>query len=131
MLRVINKVLFYSLFHRLKSCSHCGNYLISYGFYLFVCRSKARFEAFFASGSDNMFTVTPASGMLLSQQSDGTLLTVTYKPTFYGKIHKGRLLIQVKIEAATGGVLRNRAKFTEKHLCQSSVTPGSDIDVFL
>ena len=45
-----------------------------------------------------MFTVIPASGMLLPQQSDGTLLKVTYKPTFYGKIHKGRLLIQVKEE---------------------------------
>ncbi|XP_057307230.1 cilia and flagella-associated protein 47-like isoform X2 [Hydractinia symbiolongicarpus] len=55
---------------------------------------KCQFEAFFASGSDNVFTVSPSSGVLLPVGSDGTLLTVSYRPSFYGRTHQAKLLIQ-------------------------------------
>ena len=63
----------------------------------FTCSEENQFEAYFASGSDGMFTVLPSSGTLLPVHSDGTLITVLYKPTYYGKTHRAKLLIQVII----------------------------------
>jgi len=42
-----------------------------------------------------MFTATPTCGQLLSVQDGGTSFTVAYKPKFYGKVHRAKLLIQV------------------------------------
>lgn len=52
------------------------------------------FEAFFASGSDPSFTVQPPSGHLLPGGTLGTPITVIYKPTYYGKTHQAKLLVQ-------------------------------------
>jgi hypothetical protein len=52
------------------------------------------FEAFFASGSDGCFSVQPSSGHLLPSGSLGTPITVVYTPTYYGKTHQAKLLVQ-------------------------------------
>ena len=43
-----------------------------------------------------MFSVTPSTGELRASKDNGTLFTIAYKPTFYGKTHRAKLLIQVR-----------------------------------
>lgn len=63
----------------------------------FSCRHTLAFEAFFAPNSDLEFTVTPTSGELAPAGSDGTLIRVAYKPQIYGKTHKAKLVVQVRV----------------------------------
>jgi len=42
------------------------------------------------------FAVTPASGELSPAGTEGTLIRIAYKPEIYGKIHKAKLVVQVR-----------------------------------
>ena len=90
---------FYIYYISFKEASDNIHYpaVICKSFLSFTCSEENQFEAYFASGSDGMFTVLPSSGTLLPVHSDGTLITVLYKPTYYGKTHRAKLLIQVII----------------------------------
>jgi len=57
---------------------------------------STHFNAYFASGYDDMFSVTPSTGELRAPKDNGTLFTIAYKPTFYGKTHRAKLLIQTR-----------------------------------
>lgn len=55
------------------------------------------YNAYFGAGSDPEFTVTPQTGELLPQGTNGTLLAIKFKPALYGKIYMAKLVIQVKL----------------------------------
>ncbi|XP_052708553.1 cilia and flagella-associated protein 47-like isoform X1 [Crassostrea angulata] len=52
------------------------------------------YNAYFGAGSDPEFTVTPQTGELLPQGTNGTLLAIKFKPSLYGKIYMAKLVIQ-------------------------------------
>lgn len=52
------------------------------------------YNAYFGAGSDPEFTVTPQTGELLPQGTNGTLLAIKFKPALYGKIYMAKLVIQ-------------------------------------
>ena len=53
------------------------------------------FKAFFGPGGDQVFTLTPESGELLTEEEDGTLIKVGFIPPAYGKIYQRELIIAV------------------------------------
>nr|XP_039264663.1 cilia- and flagella-associated protein 47-like isoform X2 [Styela clava] len=57
-------------------------------------RHPAPFNAFFMQGSDPELTVSPQTGELLPQGSEGTKIHVTFTPSMYGKSYRARLLVQ-------------------------------------
>jgi hypothetical protein len=54
------------------------------------------FTAYFEEGSDPELTVHPQSGDLLPESVEGTHFTVSFVPETYGKVYKGKLIIQVR-----------------------------------
>ncbi|XP_060038661.1 cilia- and flagella-associated protein 47 [Erinaceus europaeus] len=52
------------------------------------------FTAYFQPGSDPVFSVKPASGILLPYNTEGTLIVVGFKPQMYSKRYKALLVIQ-------------------------------------
>lgn len=60
-------------------------------------RHPILFNSYFAAGSDAEFTVSPSSGELLPVGTNGTLLTINFLPSVYGKLHQAKLIIQVYI----------------------------------
>ena len=60
-------------------------------------RNSVPFTAHIIRGSDPEITVSPLSGTLSSCDSQGTLFTIKYKPTMYGKKHHAKLIVQVSI----------------------------------
>lgn len=62
---------------------------------LLLCRHPVMYNAYFGAGSDPEFTVTPQTGELLPQGTNGTLLAIKFKPSLYGKIYMAKLVIQV------------------------------------
>lgn len=63
---------------------------------LLLCRHPVMYNAYFGAGSDPEFTVTPQTGELLPQGTNGTLLAIKFKPALYGKIYMAKLVIQVR-----------------------------------
>ncbi|XP_078495986.1 cilia- and flagella-associated protein 47 isoform X1 [Ciona intestinalis] len=57
-------------------------------------RHPTPFNAYFVGGSDNEFIVTPESGELQPQGTNGTKLSVTFTPNMYGRSYKARLVVQ-------------------------------------
>ena len=49
-----------------------------------------------AANSDPEFSVSPQSGELLPQGSNGTLLIIKFKPAVYGKIYQAKMVVQVR-----------------------------------
>ncbi|XP_055888207.1 cilia and flagella-associated protein 47-like isoform X1 [Biomphalaria glabrata] len=67
----------------------------SVGFRLTSMQKEAtEFTAFFESGSDPEFTVSPETGELLPVDTPGTLFTVNFLPTVYGKLYHAKLVVQ-------------------------------------
>ena len=60
-------------------------------------RYPVTYSAYFTAGSDPEFSVTPSTGELLPIGSNGSMLRVGFCPSVYGKIHTGKLVIQVKL----------------------------------
>ncbi|XP_060129516.1 cilia- and flagella-associated protein 47 isoform X1 [Zootoca vivipara] len=64
----------------------------------FKLTSKTRYPepytAYFLTGSDPEFAVSPQAGELLPLDSTGTWITVGFKPNMYSKKHKATLVIQ-------------------------------------
>ncbi|KAM8977297.1 LOW QUALITY PROTEIN: cilia- and flagella-associated protein 47 [Pelodytes ibericus] len=52
------------------------------------------FNAYFLAGSDKAFSVYPKTGELLPFRTAGTLMSVGFKPTSYGKKYKATLVVQ-------------------------------------
>lgn len=67
------------------------------------------FTASFVAGSDLEFSVHPQMGELpaASESNPGTLITVAFKPTMYGKNYNAKLLIQVKVQVNSGVIRVN------------------------
>ncbi|KAK3096977.1 hypothetical protein FSP39_005325 [Pinctada imbricata] len=57
-------------------------------------RHPVAYNAYLGAGSDPEFSVSPASGELLPQGSNGTLLVIKFKPPVYGKLYKAKLIVQ-------------------------------------
>ena len=55
------------------------------------------FKALLVSGSDPEISVSPSSGTLAPLNSKGTLFIATYKPKMYGKKHKAKFVVQVRV----------------------------------
>ena len=72
--------------------NHCLNSVI---WSIFLFRLPVTYSAQFQAGSDPDFSVTPQTGELLPEASGGTLIKVMFKPTKYGRLAQGRLIIQV------------------------------------
>jgi len=53
------------------------------------------YNAYFLGGSDPELSIMPSSGELMPAGGKGTLLKVSFRPTKYGKIHQGKLIVQV------------------------------------
>lgn len=64
-------------------------------FFVPFCRHPVMYNAYFSAGSDPEFTVTPQTGELLPQGTNGTLLAIKFLPGLYGKIYQAKLVIQV------------------------------------
>ena len=60
------------------------------------CRYPMPYKAYFMAGSDSEFTVSPATGELLPVDTAGSLICISFTPLKYGKVHQGRLVIQVR-----------------------------------
>ena len=74
----IEHVLYFSIYFRMDFnwthvCSCYFNYL---------CRHPVVYNAYFGAGSDPEFTVTPQTGELLPQGTNGTLLKINFLPWF-------------------------------------------------
>ncbi|XP_021363645.1 cilia- and flagella-associated protein 47-like isoform X2 [Mizuhopecten yessoensis] len=52
------------------------------------------YNSYFAAGSDPEFLVSPQSGELLPQGTNGTLLKISFKPAVYGKLYQAKLIVQ-------------------------------------
>ncbi|CAH1800026.1 unnamed protein product [Owenia fusiformis] len=57
-------------------------------------RHPVLYNAFFVCGSDPEFSVSPQNGELLPDGTSGTLITISFMPTIYGKTYKAKLVIQ-------------------------------------
>ena len=60
-----------------------------------VFRQAVEYVAFFESGSDPQFNVSPQSGELLPSECEGTQFVVGFRPAVYGKLYQAKLIIQV------------------------------------
>ncbi|XP_070190234.1 cilia and flagella-associated protein 47-like isoform X3 [Littorina saxatilis] len=54
----------------------------------------AIFNAYFEEGSDHELNVAPQTGELLPEAMGGTVFNVSFTPMVYGRIYKGKLIIQ-------------------------------------
>merc|ERR1711988_788345 len=54
----------------------------------------ATFQAYFSTESAYTLQVTPSNGLLAPAGSEGTQFSVSFAPTEYGKLQRGRLIIQ-------------------------------------
>jgi len=59
-----------------------------------LSKEAVDYEAYLSKESDPDFRVYPATGQLLPEGTEGTLICVAYKPTLYGKTHKAKLIVQ-------------------------------------
>ena len=57
-------------------------------------QSFAPFQAYFSTDSAYTLDVKPSNGLLAPAGSDGTQFAVSFSPTEYGKLQRGRLIIQ-------------------------------------
>mmetsp|Transcript_1184 Transcript_1184/g.2413 ORF Transcript_1184/g.2413 Transcript_1184/m.2413 type:complete len:531 (-) Transcript_1184:271-1863(-) len=55
--------------------------------------TEAAFSAYFTPESPSVFSVSPAGGMLAAASAQGTVFSVSYSPTEYGKLVRGTLVI--------------------------------------
>jgi hypothetical protein len=55
--------------------------------------SYATFQAYFSTESAYTLSVSPANGLLAPAGSEGTVFAVSFAPTEYGKLQRGRLII--------------------------------------
>jgi len=56
----------------------------------------APFQAYFKTDAAHTLSVHPATGVLAPAGSEGTLITVAFAPMEYGKLQRGRLVIQTE-----------------------------------
>ena len=75
---------------------HSCTYHNSYCMMCFFGRHPLPFTAHLAHGSDPDITVSPTSGELAPVNSRGTLFFIAYKPRIYGRVHKARLIVNVR-----------------------------------
>ena len=68
-----------------------ANFYDSSSFNFVTFRHPVSYVAYFVAGSDVEFTVSPAKGELLPVGTNGTLITIKFNPTKYGKIYHGKL----------------------------------------
>jgi hypothetical protein len=83
---------------RLTSQSKCDFLvflILHYNSLLTFHRLPVAYNAYFVAGSDAEFTVTPQTGELLPIGSNGTLISIVFKPSKYGKIYSAKLVVQV------------------------------------
>lgn len=74
--------------------------------YVFSCRSPASYQAYLLGNSDPEFSVSPSSGELPPVDcNQGALLIISFTPNKYGKVYKGKLVVQVCIETTTKSLL--------------------------
>ena len=57
-------------------------------------QAYAPFQAYFSTDSAYTLDVAPSNGLLAPAGSDGTQFSVSFSPTEYGKLERGRLIIQ-------------------------------------
>ncbi|XP_033635373.1 cilia- and flagella-associated protein 47-like isoform X1 [Asterias rubens] len=57
-------------------------------------RHPVAFTAYFVAGSDQEFSVSPQTGELKAIGTNGTLITVGFRPRIYGKNYQGKLVVQ-------------------------------------
>lgn len=57
-------------------------------------KCSVAFHAYFEEGSDPELTVSPSMGELQPQSMEGTLFTISFNPYVYGKLYKGKLIVQ-------------------------------------
>ena len=57
-------------------------------------KQYASFTATFTPDSDPEFTVMPKAGKLERQGTDGTTFIISFTPIEYGKMRRGKLIIQ-------------------------------------
>lgn len=58
-------------------------------------RSPATYQAYLLGNSDPELSVSPSSGELPPVDNLGSLLIVAFTPTKYGKVYRGKLVVQV------------------------------------
>jgi hypothetical protein len=54
------------------------------------------FQAFFSTDSALSFSVSPSSGLLGPPDGDGTPFAVSFSPVEYGRLERGRLIVQTE-----------------------------------
>ena len=64
-------------------------------FFYLLLRHPVAFTAYFVAGSDQEFSVSPQTGELKAIGTNGTLITVGFRPRIYGKNYQGKLVVQV------------------------------------
>ena len=69
-------------------------------FIYFINRSPTAYQAYLLGSSDREFSVSPSSGELPPVDNQGTLLIVSFTPTKYGKVYRGKLVVQVSKQLA-------------------------------
>ncbi|KAH9504693.1 Cilia- and flagella-associated protein 47 [Bulinus truncatus] len=57
-------------------------------------KHATEFTAFFETGSDPEFTVDPQEGELMPVDTPGTLFTLNFLPSVYGKLYHAKLIVQ-------------------------------------
>ena len=70
-------------------------------YFNYLCRHPVVYNAYFGAGSDPEFTVTPQTGELLPQGTNGTLLKINFLPNVYGKLYQAKLIVQVYVHFIT------------------------------
>ncbi len=80
------------------------------------------FNASFASSLSEL-SINPSSGLLLPQNSDGTLFTVTYKPKTFDKRTNAILKIEVRLRSKAVGIIIHEQSTCTVH-CIASIIRG-------
>lgn len=63
---------------------------------IYIFRAPAPYQAYMLANSDPEFSVTPATGELPPVDNQGALLIVSFTPAKYGKVYRGKLVVQVR-----------------------------------
>jgi len=58
-------------------------------------RQPAQYQAYLLGNSDPEFDVTPSYGELPPEDNQGALVVISFTPRKYGKVYKGKLIVQV------------------------------------
>ncbi|MEL6805711.1 MAG: hypothetical protein AAFO91_18220 [Bacteroidota bacterium] len=61
---------------------------------IIIIRHPTPFDAYFTGDSDKEFEISPRSGELQPDGSEGTLLTIAFTPSSYGRKYRGLLVVK-------------------------------------